>query len=304
MLKNILPAMVVLAIVSFYLKPKDSVPLRYEVESIVASPVCSFGDDTQNLAERIAKIERTDNMQFAKFATARWVVDDQSVTSVPDDTAPQAEVQTAPVAPSAAPVKSGGSNGSYSQSVPMRSGGSNGSYSQTMQYSTPVYTQVVKNGGSNGSYSTAVAVPRYSSVPVTTARVRSVPYKTVNRAVSGGCTGSYSMQSVQVPVRGPVRKIIANVAARRSAPPVSYSVQASAPMQMQYSEAPCDPNCPPDCDCYQQSSDGGIVSPYSMSYPGPIARGVAPVVNFIDNLTPMRSSVPMMCTPAGCVPLQ
>jgi len=290
-------------------------------------------------------------LESNQFHFAKWY-DDKIVSPVPTDDV-VAEVTETPVVPTpaapvksggsngsysqAAPVKSGGSNGSYSQAAPVKSGGSNGSYSQAApvqysysapveySYSAPVqytqtvrYNQAVRSGGSNGSYSQAAPVqysqPVMQAVPVQTVQaVRAQPYRTVNRAVkSGGCTGSYSNVQVAVPVRGPIRKAVANRRDSRIVSPVS-SVAPS------YSVAPMQSVGVPDCGCEPVANDGAIVSPYSMapvqySAPtqmyatpmqiAPVATAMAPVRNMIDAMTPQRSTSRTICTPEGCVTIE
>jgi hypothetical protein len=177
------------------------------------------------------------------------------------------------------------------------------------------YSQPVQSGGCTGSYQQSA--PRFSQQPVATTRVKVQPFKTVSRPVkSGGCTGSYSMQDVQVPVRGPIRKVLANMSARRTSDNIVSPVQSYAPMQVATT----------DCVSCQPANDGAIVSPYSTSQsncgcgdpncvcvncqcpncPGALQRTAQAVGNAvgraIDAVTPNRPA--MICTPTGCVPVE
>lgn len=306
MSKFVIVFMALVALASCLMKTGDRTKL--EIQAKKSADTSTWVADAR-IDGVVDGLDRMAVRPYVSFAKWRQDVDTAPVV---EDSPVEAEVEAEPEvkAPAkaeapAAPVKSGGSNGSYSQASPVKSGGSNGSYSQVaasqFSYNAPVYTEVryrvpVQSGGSNGSYSQA-------------APVRQQPYRTVNAVVkSGGCTGGYQTAQVSVPVRGPIRKMFANASARRDSRIVSpVSVQAPS-----YSVAPV--QVASNCNCVEVANDGNIVSPYSapqMQYSyatpmqiAPLATVTAPVRQFIDNLTPQRSTTTTVCTPEGCVTIE
>lgn len=305
MSKFVIVFMALVALASCLMKTGDRTKLEIQAKKSVDTSTWVADARVDGVVDGLDRMAVRPYVSFAKWRQ------DVDVTPVVED-AVKAEVESEAAVPakaedSAAPVKSGGSNGSYSQAAPVKSGGSNGSYAQatsqfSYSYSAPVYTEVryrvpVRSGGSNGGYAQA-------------APVRQQPYRTVNAVVkSGGCTGSYQTAQVSVPVRGPIRKMFANAAARRDdriVSPVSVQAPSYSMVPMQVAD------CPPDCDCYQDVSDGGNVSPYSAQQYNyatpmqiaPLATMTAPVRGFIDNLTPQRSTSRTICTPEGCVTIE